>query len=121
MSRKIALLTLLIAIMAIFCHCDSGDNELIEYDGRLLTVDEIKAMMKESIETEPDPTIRLVCFDGEVEEEARVYWTSGGSVWHTRLMCGYLSKEGDIYYGTKEQAISEKKERCCSACEKYEK
>ncbi len=115
-------MTIIIAIFAIFCGCRSQKEQLVEYDGRLLTEDELKAIVFSTIQTEPEPVINLVCFgEEEVEEDLRLYWTSGGSVWHTRLMCGYLSKEGDIYYGTREQAVVDGKGRCCSACEKYGK
>ena len=90
---------------------------MVEYDGRLLTKEELKALVSATIETEEDPSLAVVRFgEGEVEEAQRVYFSVGGSVWHTKPDCGYLSKKNTVYYGTLEEATSLGKDRCCSVC-----
>ncbi len=119
---KVKVLLAILVLCATLFACSDENKGMIEYDGRLLSEDELQAIITATLQTEPEIVIQLVRFgENEVEESARLYWTSGGSVWHTRLSCGYLSKDGDVYYGTLEEAISAEKSRCCSACEKNEK
>ena len=109
---------LLLCVLLVAC---SENESLIEYDGRLLTKEELKELVSATIETDPDLAVPVVPFgDGEVEESLRVYFSTGGSVWHTKPDCGYLSKKNTVYYGTREEAQSLGKDRCCSVCNKDE-
>ena len=49
-------------------------------------------------------------------DEALVYWTKNGEVWHTRSTCSSLAKSKEILSGTVEQAISSGKDRICKRC-----
>ncbi len=112
---------LLLALCILFVACTAGQDAHIEYNGRLLTEEELKAMILAGMETEPTSTIVPIRFgNDEVETEFRVYWSEGGSVWHTDLGCGHISEKGDVYYGTVESALSQGKERPCATCEKKE-
>lgn len=89
----------------------------MEYDGRLLTKDEIAALVSAAVDSETEPPVPVVRFgEGEVEESLRVYFSLGGSVWHEKPDCGYLSQKNTIYYGTREEARSMGKDRSCSVC-----
>ena len=57
--------------------------------------------------------------EGNKDDSNTVYWTSGGTVWHTRRDCSYLKKSKNILSGTVEEAISEGKNKLCSSCEKH--
>ena len=50
---------------------------------------------------------------------ATVYWTSGGSVWHTRYDCSYIKNSQNILSGTVEEAIANGKKQLCSSCQKH--
>ena len=50
--------------------------------------------------------------------EATVYWTEGGSVWHLSTNCYHL-KSAKIYSGYVQDAINAKKSKLCSYCEKH--
>ena len=113
-------LLFLLLLCVLLSSCAQKET-LVEYDGRLLTKDELAALVSAAIETEAEPPIPVVRFgEGEVEEENRVYFTAGGSVWHTKPDCGHLSKKNTIYYGTREEAASLGKDRGCSSCNKEE-
>ncbi len=45
-----------------------------------------------------------------------VYWTEGGTVWHTKRECPSLSRSKKIISGTVDEAISADKERACKKC-----
>lgn len=95
---------------------------MVEYDGRLLTKEELRALVSATIETQEETSIPVVPFgEDEVEEAQRVYFSIGGSVWHTKLDCGRLSKKNTVYYGTREEAQSLGKDRGCSVCSIEEK
>lgn len=113
-------LLLLMLFGALLASCAQREA-LVEYDGRLLTKDELAALVSAAIETEAEPPVPVFRFgEGEVEEANRVYFTVGGSVWHTRPDCGHLSKKSTVYYGTREEAESLGKDRGCSSCNKEE-
>lgn len=57
--------------------------------------------------------------EGNKDDTNTVYWTSGGTVWHTRRDCSYLQKSKNVLSGTVEEAISEGKKKLCSSCEKH--
>lgn len=52
----------------------------------------------------------------EEADSGTVYWTPGGSVWHTTESCSSLSRSKEIISGTEEQAIQAGKERVCKKC-----
>lgn len=113
---------LICLLLLVFLLTACSQNEaLVEYDGRLLTKDEIKALVSSALETEAQEPITVVRFgENEVANELRVYFSDGGSVWHTRSDCGYLTQKNTIYYGTREEAQSAGKDRCCSVCNQDE-
>lgn len=112
---------LFLLLLCILLACCAQKETLVEYDGRLLTKEELAALVSAAIETEAELPIPVVRFgEVEVEEDLRIYFTMGGSVWHTELDCGYLSQKSTIYYGTREEAVSLGKDRCCSSCDKKE-
>lgn len=45
-----------------------------------------------------------------------VYWTPGGSVWHTTSSCSSLSRSKEIISGSTSEAIAAGKERVCKRC-----
>lgn len=49
-------------------------------------------------------------------DDGIVYWTDGGSVWHTDKECTSLSHSVDIRSGTVEKAIGCGKSRACKRC-----
>jgi hypothetical protein len=51
-------------------------------------------------------------------ENATVYWTEGGSVWHTDDRCGHLKRAKEILTGTVKEAIEAGKDKVCSSCAK---
>ena len=53
-----------------------------------------------------------------VEENGTVYWTKGGSVWHTSKDCYYIKKSNNVESGSVEDAKEAGKEKICSHCGK---
>ncbi len=45
-----------------------------------------------------------------------VYWTQGGTVWHTERECSALRRSKEIISGTVEEAVFVGKERACQKC-----
>lgn len=58
--------------------------------------------------------------DGSSEgsDVATVYWTSGGSVYHTDPTCGHYADSSEQNQGTIDIAIKLGKKALCSACQK---
>lgn len=58
--------------------------------------------------------------DGSSEgsDAVTVYWTSGGSVYHTDPTCGHYADSSEKNQGTIEMAIKLGKKTPCSACRK---
>ena len=113
---KLRILVCLLLVCSALVAC-ANEEPLIEYDGRLLTREELEALVSASLETEETPTVTLVRFgESEVEEDLRVYWSKSGSVWHASPTCSHLSKSNAVYYGTLDEAKSAGKSRCCATC-----
>lgn len=113
----IALLSLLL------CACASQNGGgYVNYNGETLSESEMRALVKSKVETKSSENEKtaIPCETGEPLSEgvSPVYWTSGGSVWHTSLSCGHLSASSKIYFGTENDAIANGKDRVCSTCGK---
>ena len=52
------------------------------------------------------------------EQNALVYWTKGGGVYHIYRDCGYLKSSSEILSGTVEEALGAGKSGVCSRCQK---
>ena len=50
------------------------------------------------------------------DSDGTVFWTAGGSVWHTTEDCSALAKAKDIRSGTEAQALDMGKSRVCKRC-----
>ena len=48
--------------------------------------------------------------------DGTVFWTAGGSVWHTTADCSALANAKDIRSGTEAQALDMGKSRVCKRC-----
>ncbi|MCQ2432175.1 MAG: hypothetical protein MJ175_06175 [Clostridia bacterium] len=70
----------------------------------------------------PDETVtgeipdRTIPGDYGNTDEAVVFWTSGGSVWHTKESCSALARSENIRSGTTEDAQKAGMERVCKRC-----
>ena len=54
--------------------------------------------------------------DTDVMSETAVYWTTGGSVWHTARECSALAKSKSVQSGDEAQALAAGKTRACKRC-----
>lgn len=113
----VGFLLLVLAVGIMSC----GDSAPVIYDGRELSEDEIAAMIRPSETEEQVELPPALPWDTrtEIPESERVYWTLGGSVWHTEADCRYIkTSDATLYYGTEADALSAGKKRICSGCEK---
>ena len=55
--------------------------------------------------------------DDEIKE-GDVFWTSGGTRWHTDNECYHIANSETVYHGTIEEAQNAGKSGLCSVCEK---
>ena len=141
---KIFSLIISIVLLATMCSCslfaydnsrfdggDTLDEELlskIENDlNSELQTSESQAQAQES-QTNESQTSELPTSEPQTTESgnegnkasgATVYWTSSGSVWHTRRDCSYIKKSQKVLSGTVEEAIADGKKKLCSSCEKH--
>ena len=114
--RKILIIAVLVSA-ALLGSC-VADEPRVEYNGELLSQEDIFALADQFTATE---TVEEET-ESEESEETRepadgvVYWTESGSVFHERLSCGHLSKKNEIISGSIEEAIAEGKARGCAFC-----
>lgn len=121
-----ALLTLAVA-MSSCSYFEAKDR----YKGGQLLDDELLADIREEIfssrlydedliesfGTESD--LHLSESDTDAETADLVYWTDGGSVWHTYSNCGHLKNSNNaVHSGTRDEAREAGKTRLCSSCAK---
>lgn len=57
--------------------------------------------------------------EGNNDSGSTVYWTSGGTVWHTRRDCSYIKNSQNVLFGTVDEAMSSGKKKLCSSCQKH--
>ena len=57
--------------------------------------------------------------EGNNDSGSTVYWTNGGTVWHTRRDCSYIKNSQNVNSGTVDEAISSEKTKLCSSCQKH--
>ena len=115
---KRAMCAVFVAIF-LFSSCTVLDRKpSIYYNEDELSLDEITEM-RHSFET-PDEShseLNLVPYrDGEIE--APVYWNKNSKVWHLNAKCGYLNSEGEIIFGSIDDAVINGKTKVCSLCDK---
>ena len=105
--KRMAMILLLVAMLT-----SCGESEpFVEYNGRLLSEEELVAMREKLLEaSQPSDETLHEPADGIV------YWTEGGEVWHESASCGHLSQKNPAKTGTVEEAMAAKKERPCSYC-----
>jgi len=126
---------LLFALPLLLCACGETTGG-VYYNGRELSDSEIEALMYRETETDtetetapetetepPIPEYTLVAFDGTKPSptEESVFWTKSGDVYHTDALCRHILSTKEVFYGTAAEAVSEGKERVCSACIKENK
>lgn len=100
-----------LVLLVFLCSCHSS-APVVEYDGRLLSAEEI-GELGESFRGETET---------ETQEETKepadgiVHWTAGGEVWHESRSCNRISQTSPVITGSIDEAIAAKKERACSIC-----
>ena len=82
------------------------------------TAEETSAMVEETSAVVEDSFDSTETTETEEDSaaEGMVYWTEGGSVYHTNRDCRHLQKAKDVLQGSQERAARLGKERLCSAC-----
>lgn len=53
---------------------------------------------------------------GGEPDDAAVFWTAGGSVWHVTSACSALAKSKSVQSGTEKEAMAAGKSRVCKRC-----
>ena len=69
-------------------------------------------------ETDGDVTDGEVTSKPVVDTDGTVYWTKGGSVYHSHEDCSHLSRSTNVLSGTIEEANEAGKLRLCATCAK---
>ncbi len=114
-KRALCAFTVLTAVLFFTGCVERFVGEDTDYStGDVLTPEMIESIF-EAISTpvtEKYPTETLE--DGSV----LLYWLEGGSVWHTSLLCGSISKAtpDNLHSGNIEEALSAGKKRGCKIC-----
>ncbi len=67
-------------------------------------------------ETESEASVKTD-IEGTEEQEGTVYWLKTGEVWHIKRDCSYIRNK-EVFSGTVEEAMADKKTRICSRCGK---
>lgn len=113
MTNMMKKLSALLLVALLLCSCESRTPR-VEYDGKLLSEEDIAALGK-PFETEAEKETET---ETETDEPADgiVHWTDGGTVWHERLSCSRLSDKSPVRTGSVDEALAAKKERGCSFC-----
>ena len=101
----------------LFCSC-AADEPQVEYNGELLSQEDIFALADQftATETADEETESEETEESKEPADGIVYWTEGGSVFHEWHSCGHLSKKNEIMSGSIEEAIAAGKERGCAFC-----
>lgn len=115
---KKALYVLFVAIFLLSSCAVLDRTPSIYYNEEELSLEDITEM-RHSVESpeETQPTLSLVPYS-QAPTAVPVYWNANGNVWHLNTECGYLNRDGDIIFGSTEEAIKSGKVRVCSPCEK---
>ena len=110
------LLKMIAVLLVAFSLCACARPPQVEYDGAVLSSEEIRALGKKALtQTE---TLMQTETEKETHEPADgiVYWTEGGEVWHEWRDCSRISKKNPVLTGSIEDAMAAKKDRGCSFC-----
>lgn len=108
---------IVLVLLVFLCSCHSS-VPVVEYDGRLLSSEEIWEL-GESFRGETETETET---ETEAQEETKepadgiVHWTAGGEVWHESRSCNRISQRSPMITGSIDEAIAAKKERACSVC-----
>lgn len=125
-SRCFCLLLLLPVLIFILSGCSEySDFSRGFYAGETITPDQIAAISAglvaseksaaESKQTAAPETVKKPV-DTDAAGNIIVYWTAGGSVWHTDRNCGSIANSSAVVSGTINEAAAAGKTRACMKC-----
>lgn len=107
---------MLLLLLFLLCSCGKGEGD-VWHNGRELTKDEIEALWERQNETSEMREDLIAFREGETAPNAEsVFWSKSGSVFHLDALCHHLAKAVGVYYGSEEDAVTQGKERACTAC-----
>ncbi len=125
-SKHFCLLLLLPVLILILSGCSEySDFSRGFYAGETITPDQIAAIsagLAESEKSAPGssqaaaPQTERKPADTDTAGNIIVYWTAGGSVWHTDRNCGSIAKSSAVVSGTINEAAAAGKGRACMKC-----
>ena len=125
-STKIIFTILLFALVTVLCSCSVFIYGNSRFEGGEALDEELLSKIENDIHNNVHATEDTVSelpteshSESRVESDTTVYWTSSGSVWHTRRDCSYIKNSENIHSGTTEDAISNGKKQLCSSCQKH--
>ena len=132
---KILSLILSVVFLITMCSCSLFTYDTSRFDGGDTLSDELLSKIENDLRNEAQTSETTndskatedIHSDLSVESESQdnkdgdttVYWTSGGSVWHTSRECSYIKNSKNILSGTVDEAISSGKKQLCSSCQKH--
>ena len=129
-SIKIVIMILSFALVTALCSCSIFTYDKSRFEGGEPLDEElisrIESELSEKDELTEDTSSGMTVeseheseSESDVESGVTVYWTSNGTVWHTRRDCSYIKNSENIFSGTENDAISNGIKQLCSNCQKH--
>ena len=130
MKNFVKVISLILVVFSIssLCSCSVFTYDKARFEGGETLDEELLSKIENDLhngdhtseETTIDPPHNSAEESGQEtqEDSSIVYWTSSGTVWHTKRDCSHIRNSQNVISGTVEEAISSGKKQLCSSCQK---
>ena len=130
MKNFVKVISLILVVFSIssLCSCSVFTYDKARFDGGETLDEELLSKIENDLhngdhtseESTIDPPHNSTEESGQEtqEDSSIVYWTSSGTVWHTKRDCSHIRNSQNVISGTVEEAISSGKKQLCSSCQK---
>ena len=130
MKNFVKVISLILVVFSIssLCSCSVFTYDKARFEGGEALDEELLSKIENDLhngdhtseESPIDPPHNSTEESGQEthEDSSIVYWTSSGTVWHTKRDCSHIRNSQNVISGTVEEAISSGKKQLCSSCQK---